>query len=165
MAYAIKGHDMSFTSIMAESMRKNVENANGKQKKGWDGFYNTALHVSGQAFMSILFGESSARFISDLHERKLLRGGNEDPLMDVYADLLNNEMGRVLGTKLAEKYDLSGGTEWTNSMMANVLNDIQSYVQDTFGMKFKSYTADDEEVKELVNILNKIMEGNAEENK
>jgi len=135
------------------------------------GYINTFNHITAQALMTSIFSERLADFIADVHElRKLpeLVTGKftEDQLTDLeegpvdnYIDIINNEWGQELGKVLRKKYNISRETYWTPELLANYLNDIQTYYSWSFQIGFKPFRASDEIVIRFSNKINSLMKG------
>jgi len=138
------------------------------------GYLNTFNHVVAQAFMTSVFSETVADFVADVHERfhmpELITGSfTEDQLMDIedgpvdnYIDMINNEWGQELGKLLRKKYTISRLTHWTPELLANYLNDIQSYHSWVFQIGFKPFRASDEIAIRYANKINRVIENVSE---
>ncbi len=132
------------------------------------GFINTFNHITAQALMTTLFSEELADFIADVHERlrpELITGKfskeqiddlDEGPL-DKYVDMINNEWGQELGKKLKLKYGIEPGTKWTPELLANYLNDIQKYYQQSLKMEFIPFRQEDYLIIRFSEKLNIVM--------
>ena len=135
------------------------------------GFINTFNHITAQALMTSVFSERLADFISDVHElRKLpeLVTGKftkeqindiEEGPVDNYIDIINNEWGQELGKVLRKKYNISRETNWTPELLANYLNDVQSYYSWVFQIGFKPFRASDEIVIRFSGKINSLLMG------
>ncbi len=134
------------------------------------GYLNSFDHISAQAFITSIFSEQLADFVGDAHERdhpELITGIFSDSLIndldngpvDNYVDLINNEWGQELGKELKKKYDLSQETIWTPELLANYLNDLQSYYSWAFQIGFNPFSSDDEIVIRFSEKLNLVMSG------
>lgn len=133
------------------------------------GYLNTFNHITAQAFMTSIFSEKLAGFVSDVHERyytpELITGMfTEDQIADMeegpvdnYLDMINNEWGQELGKVLREKYDISRKTHWTPELLANYLNDVQSYNTWAFQIGFKPFRATDDLVIRYSYKINKVV--------
>ena len=134
------------------------------------GYINTFNHITAQALMTSMFSERLADFIVDAHELRrmpeLTTGKfTEDQLADLengpvdnYVDIINNEWGQELGKLLGKKHNISRKTYWTPELLANYLNDIQSYYSWAFQIGFKSFRTADEVVIRFSNKINRVME-------
>lgn len=154
MVYNISDEDFMFLSSVQLSEK---------------GYLNTFNHVTAQTFMTAIFSEKLADFIADIHERKnmpeLIVGNfSEEQLWDLqngpidnYVDMINNEWGQELGKVLQKKYKINRNTNWTPQLLANYLNDIQSYFGWVFQIGFKPIKPEDEFVKRFASKLNYIM--------
>jgi hypothetical protein len=119
--------------------------------------------------MTSIFSEDLADFVADVHERhnlpELISGiftphqlnDLKDGPVDNYLDLINNEWGQELGKTLRAKYNLCRNTQWTPELLANYLNDIQSYYSWTFWIGFKPFRPDDEMVVRFAGKINKVL--------
>lgn len=133
------------------------------------GYINTFNHVTAQAFMTTIFSEDLADFIADAHERhhlpelitgdfteKQLQDLNKGPV-DNYVDILNNEWGQELGKRLTEKYRIKRSTHWTPELLANYLNDVQSYYSWSLQIGFHPFTPEDEVVIKFAAKINRVL--------
>ncbi len=135
------------------------------------GYINSFNHLTSQAFITTCFSEQLADFIGDSHERyfhpELITGKfSEDEVNDLdngpvdnYVDMINNKWGQELGNVLKEKYKICKTTYWTPELLANYLNDIQSYYSWAFQIGFKPISVEDEIVIRFSNKLNLVMTG------
>ncbi len=133
------------------------------------GYLNTFNHITSQSFITSLFSERLADFISDAHERHkmpLLISGkfSEDQILDLengpvdnYVDLVNNEWGQEIGKVLEEKYNIRRKTFWTPELLANYLNDLQSYYSTAFQIGFKPFRPSDEVVIRFSKKINRVL--------
>lgn len=133
------------------------------------GYINTFNHISSQAFMTTLFSEKLADFISHTHERstmpELITGDfTEEQISDInngavdnYVDFINNEWGQELGKLLREKYNISRQTIWTPQLLSDYLNDLQLYYSEVLQIGFKPYSIDDYVVIKFSDKINKVM--------
>ncbi len=120
------------------------------------GYLNTFNHITAQAFMTTLFSEKMADFIADVHERdrlpELITGDfTEEQLSDLdngavdnYVDIINNEWGQELGKFLKKKFRIESDTYWTAELLANYLNEIQSYFSWNFQIGFEPFRPSDD---------------------
>ena len=165
--------DMAFydisQKIMANINDKDLSNMS-PDDLGEKGYFNTFNHITAQSFMTSIFSEQLADFIADVHELKrlpeLVTGKfteeqildlNEGPV-DNYVDLINNEWGQELGKVLREKYGISDQTLCTPELLANYLNDIQSYYSWVFKFSFKPFRPSDVVVVKFSRKLNSVMQ-------
>lgn len=128
------------------------------------GLSNTFLHFFGQSLSTSLFGESASQIAADIHER--LDDGQVSISVDNLVDMVNNAWGREFGNQLADKYDISSSTTWTNELTSNYLNDVMDYMSNSLGVKFKEgkrFSKDDKFVGKFTNHLNKILGTNKKE--
>ena len=165
--------DVAFYDL-AESMTYNISDDDLAIMTSEDlsekGYINTFNHITSQAFMTSIFSERLADFIADIHELhnmpELISGiFTQDQLADLekgpvdnYADLVNNEWGQELGKLLRKEHNISRDTYWTPELLANYLNDIQSYYSWAFQIGFKPYRATDEVVIKFSNKINRVLE-------
>lgn len=134
------------------------------------GYQNSFDHITAQAFVTSCFSERLADFVGEVHERdrpelmtgrfseKEARDLGEGPV-DNYVDLINNKWGQALGRILKKKYKITQRTHWTPELLANYLNDLQSYYSWAFQIGFMPVSAKDEVVKRFSNKLNLVMLG------
>ena len=135
------------------------------------GYLNSFNHLTAQAFITSCFSEELADFIADAHERyrhpELITGkfteaqitDLEEGPVDNYVDLINNEWGQELGKQLKEKYNINGETEWTPVLLANYLNDLQSYYSWAFQIGFEPFRPEDEGVLRFASKMDAVMKG------
>ncbi len=133
------------------------------------GYLNSFDHIISQTFMTSIFSEPVADFVGDAHELstmpELLTGKfSDEEITDVdlgptdnYLDLINNEWGQKLGVELQKKYCINKNTFWSPELLANYLNDIQSYNTWVFKIAFKPFTSDDELIIRFSEKLNKVI--------
>ena len=134
------------------------------------GYLNTFNHVMAQAFMTTIFSERIADFVADVHERhrmpELITGKFTDEQMkdlqdgplDNYIDIINNEVGQELGKLLRKKYSIKRDTYWTPELLADYLNDIQSYHSWALQIGFEPFRPADEMVIFFASKINSVME-------
>ncbi len=166
--------DLAFFDI-AKSSADNINtpdlafrNARDSTEKG---FLNSFNHITAQAFITSCFSEDLADFIADSHERyrhpELITGKfTEEQISDLdegpvdnYVDLINNEWGQEIGKQLKEKYQINRQTNWTPELLANYLNDLQSYYSWAFQIGFEPFRPEDEEVLSFSNKIEEVMKG------
>jgi hypothetical protein len=135
------------------------------------GFQNTFNHITAQALMTSCFSEELADFIGDSHELYRLPelvSGNftmaqisnlEDGAVDNYVDLINNEWGQELGKQLKSRYKIHRYTRWTPELLANYLNDLQSYFSWAFQIGFEPCRPSDEPVQRFSHKLDVLLSG------
>lgn len=168
------GGDVAFYDL-AENMVSNISEEDMAFVKPKDlsekGYINTFNHVTAQAFMTALFSEKLTDFVADTHERgnmpELVSGKfSTDQMADVqkgpvdnYVDIVNNEWGQELGKVLKGKYKITRQTKWTEELLANYLNDVQSYFSWTLGVSFEPFRDDEILVRRFTEKLNLIMRG------
>jgi len=97
----------------------------------------------------LITGKFSEKEVTDLAEGPV----------DNYVDLINNEWGQEIGKVLREKYNISRVTHWTPELVANCLNDLQSYYSWAFEIGFRPFSAQDDLVIRFTNKLNVVMLG------
>ena len=138
---------------------------------GEKGFLNTFNHVNAQAFVTAIFSKELADFVADVHERhnmpELITGDfspeqlastTNNPI-DNYVDMINNEWGQELGIVLAKQHGIDGQSEWTPKLLADFLNDMQSYYTWAFGISMDPFEPDDRAVKRFADKLNLVLAG------
>lgn len=152
---------------ISEQDRVDMTIANLSEK----GYLNTFNHITAQAFMTSIFSEKIADFVADVHERakmpELITGvftenqikDLENGPVDNYLDMINNEWGQELGKILRIKYSIGPGTHWTPTLLADYLNDIQSYHSWAFQIGFRPFKPTDEIVIRFAGKLNKVLTG------
>ncbi|HUR30485.1 MAG TPA: hypothetical protein VMZ69_03580 [Saprospiraceae bacterium] len=166
--------DVAFYNL-AETMVKNISEDDvihmSSEELSEKGYLNTFNHITAQAFMTSIFSEKLADFVADIHERRrmpqLVTGTfTEDQLTDLengpvdnYIDLINNEWGQELGKLLRKKYSITRKTQWSPALLANYLNDIQSYHSWAFQIAFRPFRPTDEIVIRFAAKINLLMEG------
>lgn len=160
---------------MAKAMADNINTPELAFKNDRDstekGYINSFNHITAQAIMTTCFSEELAEFIADAHERndhpELITGKfteaqikdlGEGPV-DNYVDLVNNEWGQELGKQLKAKYGINSETNWTPKLVADYLNDLQSYYSWAFQIGFKPFRPEDEVVFRLSDKMNAVMQG------
>lgn len=164
--------DVAFYDV-AETMMHNISDYDKETMDSVDlsekGYLNTFIHLSAQAFMTSVFSEKLADFISDLHERhylpELVTGNfSKEQIADIkngptdnYIDIINNEWGQELGKVLRERYKIDRNTNWTPHLLATYLNDIQSYCSWAFQIGFNPFMPSDELVVRFSTKINKVM--------
>lgn len=137
------------------------------------GYINTFNHITAQALITSCYGVDLAKFIADLHERhnmpELLTGNftneqltdpNNNP-MDNYVDMINNDLGQMLGLWLRDKHGISNETKWTAQLLADYLNDLQSYYSWSFGIGMAPYRADMELLNRFAQKINTVAAGDS----
>ncbi|MEL6720965.1 MAG: hypothetical protein AAFP82_19840 [Bacteroidota bacterium] len=158
---------------LAEQILYNIDdddlaltNSNDLSEKG---YLNTFNHITAQVFMTTLFSEQLADFIADVHERanmsELITGtftlaqlnDLEKGPIDNYVDMINNEWGQELGKELKAKYKITRSTIWTSDLLANFLNDVQTYYGWAFGIGFEPFYANNEKIRRFTTKLNIVM--------
>ena len=150
---------------ISEQDKVNMPPANLSEK----GYLNTFNHITAQAFMTSIFSEKIADFVADVHERakmpELITGvftetqikDLENGPADNYIDMINNEWGQELGKTLRIKYDITPKTHWTPKLLADYLNDIQSYHSWAFQIGFMPFKPTDEIVIRFAGKLNTVL--------
>ena len=134
------------------------------------GYLNTFNHILAQSFMTSIFSERVADFVADVHERhnmpELITGVfTDDQLNDMekgpvdnYIDMINNEWGQDLGKLLRSKYAICRNTYWTPDLLADYLNDVQSYHSWAFQIGFVPFRATDDIVINFAKKMNTVLE-------
>jgi len=160
-------YDLAETMVLniSDEDRLNMSIADLSEK----GFLNTFNHITAQAFMTSIFSERLADFVADVHERynmpELITGDfTEIQLADFvngpvdnYVDMMNNEWGQELGKVLREKYSIHQKTRWSPALLADFLNDIQSYHSWAFQIGFKPFRASDKMVIQFAWKINTVL--------
>ena len=127
---------------------------------------NSFLHLFGSALTTSMFGEETAKWAQDIHEKtpknlskidlaKEAGDKNQERIQDNVKDLINNAWGRSLGTSLAETYNISNNTEWTVELATDYINDVINYWNNSEGtVKKGNITGKEKWVKQWVDALN-----------
>ncbi|HYV93829.1 MAG TPA: hypothetical protein VE978_18780, partial [Chitinophagales bacterium] len=130
------------------------------------GYLNTFEHIITSALMTSMYSQSVAEFVGDAHERssmpELMTGkftpeqlaDVDDGPVDNYLDIINNEWGQELGKVLRQKYNINQDTRWTPQLLADYLNDIESYHSWVFRIAFRPYTPEEEIVVRFAKKMN-----------
>ena len=164
--------DIAFYDLAARMMF-NIEEADKKNHPediSDEGYLNTFLHVTTQAFITSMFSEKLGDFIGDVHERRyipeLISGDfSKKQLEDVYngatdnyLDLLNNEYGQQVGKELKRKFKISRNTNWTPELLADYLNELENYYGWSFQIGLKPFRPTDELIVRFAIKLNAVMQ-------
>lgn len=133
------------------------------------GFINTFNHVTAQAIITSFFSEDLADLVGDLHERlympelttgrftgRQLADTINNPL-DNYVDIINNEIGQMLGLELKDRYGLKKSSVCTPAMLAAYLNDLQRYYMHALQTGLDPYRPSDEVVVKFSRKLNALL--------
>lgn len=167
-----KKGDLAFIDIAKSSVKRintpdlAFKNTRDTSEKG---YLNSFNHITAQAFITSCFSEDLADFIADSHERyshpELITGkftqnqiyNLDDGPLDNYVDLINNEWGQNIGSRLKVKYKINSKTYWTPYLLTNYLNDLLAYYSWAFQIGFEPYQPKDEEVISFSNKINEVM--------
>ncbi len=166
--------DLAFF-LVAEKSVGNINTAEiafkNPRDKGEKGYLNSFNHIFAQAFITSCYSEALADFVADVHERQSmpeLTTGifSEDQLsdpvsnpVDHYVDLINNEWGQEIGKALKEKYQIDRNTLWTPALLADYMNDLQSYFCSAFQIGMKPFRPDDEAILIFSRKIRMVMAG------
>jgi hypothetical protein len=169
--FAFGKGDVAFYDL-AETMVKHISVEDTISMSSADlsekGYLNTFNHITAQAFMTSIYAEKLADFVADVHELynmpELITGDFsekqladfENGPVDKYLDMINNEWGQELGKVLRKKYTISRLTYWTPKLLADYLNDIQSYHSWAFQIGFKPFRVTDEIVIRFAGKINMV---------
>ncbi len=168
--------DKSFYDI-AVAMMKNIDqqayrlrhSSSIEKDFSEKGFINTFNHLTAQAIITTLFSEHFADYIADAHELaripELISGQfTDEQLLDLdngpvdnYVDIINNEWGQELAKELKQKYNIDRQTKWTPHLLANYLNDIQSYGKWAFDYECEPFNTEQELIQKFTLKINKVM--------
>ncbi len=164
--------DLAFFDI-AKALVKNINTPDLAFKNTRDstekGYLNTFNHITAQALITSCFSEELADFVADMHERdrhpELITGrftpaqmaDLENGPVDNYVDIVNNEWGQEIGKQLKVKYGIKRTTNWTPELLANYLNDMETYYIGAFQIGFKPFRAEDKAVRLFANKINTLM--------
>lgn len=134
------------------------------------GFINTFNHVTAQAILTSFFTEELADLIGDLHERQympelttglfketVLEDTINNPV-DNYVDIINNEIGQMLGKELKSKYQIRRETHVTPELLAAYLNDLHAYYMRALHIGLEPYRTIDPVVIKFSKKLNKLLQ-------
>ena len=159
---------------LSVQMVRNISPVDRKQSSvrdlGEKGYLNTFNHFIAQSVYTSIFSEEMADFIADNHERShlpaLITGqfteaqelDIDEGAVDNYVDIINNEWGQEYGKLLKIKYDISTSTQWTPTLLADYLNDIQDYFSVAFEIAFSPFRASDDVIIRFVDRTNLIMD-------
>lgn len=165
-------NDVAFYHLAEQSVR-HINTAAlaylNPRDRGEKGFLNSFNHITAQAFITSCFSEALADFVADIHERytmpALITGKfTEEQLndsiknpVDNYVDIINNEWGQEIGKELKAKYKITGDTHWTPELLANYLNDLQSYYCWAFQIGMKPFRPGDEIIVRFADKINRVM--------
>lgn len=143
-------------------------NARDSSEKG---YINTFNHITALAFITTYFSFELADFVGSVHERenmpelvtgkfsaKQLNDPDNNPV-DNYVDLINNNLGQHLGEQLKKKFGIDEQTEWTPDLLADYLNDIQSFYSWSFGIGLAPFRPEDEVLIRFCEKINIISAG------
>ena len=135
------------------------------------GYVNTFNHVTAQALITTFFSKNIADFMADVHEREympeLTTGVFSDTMMadtvnnplDNYVDMINNELGQQIGNYLKHKYQIHPDTRITPKLLADYLNDLNSFYSWSFGMGMRPFSEEDELLIRFSAKLNRVLDG------
>ena len=130
------------------------------------GYLNTFNHVTGQALVSALYSVEMADFVGDVHEldnmRELTSGFfSEEQLNDTvnfptdnYVDLINNEIGQLIGSELKSFYQIDHQTVWTPELLSEFMNQIQAYYAWALDIDMSPFSPNDDVIVAFANKLN-----------
>ena len=135
------------------------------------GYINSFNHITAQAIITSCYSEEMADFVADAHElynmpelttgaftKEQLTDPNTNPV-DNYVDMVNNEWGQEIGKKLKKKYNLSNQTQWTPKLLADYLNDIQSYYSWAYQIGMEPFRSEEDIVVKFSKKLKKVLKG------
>jgi len=153
--------DVAFYDL-ALALTRHINNKELAYKNARDsgekGYINTFNHIAAQAIITSFFSKELAGFMADVHERKNMQElttGNfsSEQLQDTsncpednYVDIINNTIGQELGLILKKKYKINEFKRCTPALLANYLNDLQSYFSWSMGTGFSPFNSSDEVV-------------------
>ena len=174
-SYHIFGEgDVAFYDL-AEGSAKNISTADLAYQTYRDslekGYINTFNHVTAQAIITTFFSKELADFMADVHELhhmpelttgrftpEQLRDSINNPL-DNYVDLINNEIGQKIGVQLREKYQLGPESHTTPEVLANYLNDLQSYYMWALRIGMQPFKPTDDLIIRFSDKMNAVFDG------
>jgi hypothetical protein len=163
-----KDGDVSFYDLALASVERIAsENAFKVYKDSLEkGYVNTFNHITGQALISALYSVEMADFIADLHEldnmpeltsgffsEKQLNDSVNFPT-DNYVDLINNEIGQLIGSELKSFYQIDHQTIWTPELLSDFMNQIQAYYAWSLDIDMSPFSPNDDLIVAFANKLN-----------
>jgi len=77
--------------------------------------------------------------------------------MDNYVDIINNEWGQEIGKELKLKYGIHEKTIWTNTLLSEYMNDLQSHYSWSFKIGFRPFEESDDVINRFVKKLNHLL--------
>lgn len=157
--YDIYGYgDVAFYDLALESSRKIISKPTAFLKardSSEKGFINSFNHITAQSIITSIYSRKIADLVADVHERynmpELIEGNfkhdqltdsNNNPV-DNYVDMINNEIGQVLGMKLKEKYNIELHQPWSSTLLTNYLNDLQKFYSRAFQIRCRPFHRDE----------------------
>jgi len=156
-------YDLSLAAFEKTYIDSNLLSARDLGEKG---LINTFNHITGQAMVSSIYSAELADLVADLHERQnmpeLIDGNfseaqlndSLDNPVDNYVDMVNNEVGQMLGRRLKEKYQIRLHQQWTPKLLCDYLNDLQEFYSRAFHLKMLPFREDEEVVRRFCVKLN-----------
>ena len=143
---------------------------------------NTIRHILSGVVLSMFHGEDSVNFVMDIHERhkkidngvifdidecEFLRTGKfknaeeEKSAIDNYIDIINNQIGGKLGSKLRNKYQkiINNTNGWTLEESANFLNDFLYYLKQSLKYDYNEFKTTEEIVKKVAVLFTQVKHG------
>lgn len=130
------------------------------------GYINTFNHITAQAIISSIYSPKLADLIADVHERynmpELISGdfsseqlkSLENNPVDNYVDIINNELGQLIGYELKEKYRIKLHQHWTEKLLCQYLNDLQEFYSQAFNIKLLPFHENEEIIIRFCEKLN-----------
>ena len=166
--------DVAFYDLAEYSAKELISDSSNayieKRDRGEKGYLNTFNHITAQAFITSIYNEEMADHIADVHELynmpELVHGvfteqqlsHPDDNPVDNYVDLVNNEIGQELGKELKEKLGIGRHTVWTNKLLCQYLNELQSFYARAFRIRMQPFKEDQRIIKRFVIKLNSLDE-------
>jgi hypothetical protein len=161
--------DVAFYDLALEASRKIGVDESAyrfERDSSEKGYINTFNHITAQAIISSIYSRELADLIADVHERynmpELIRGDfSADQLnsldnnpVDNYVDIINNEIGQLIGHQLKEKYKIKLHQQWTEKLLCQYLNDLQVFYSRAFKVKLMPFHKDEEVIIRFCEKLN-----------
>ena len=160
--------DPAFYDLALQAFLKlEIDNASlTKRDRGAKGFLNTFNHITAQAIITSIYSADLADLVADLHEREnmpeLIDGSfTVDQLndslrnpVDNYVDMINNEIGQLLGERLNQQFQIKMHQFWTPKLLCSYLNELQKFYSVAFQLRAEPFHWEEEVVIRFCHKLN-----------
>ena len=146
--------DVAFYDLALEAsrrIRKDATSFSFQRDSSEKGYLNTFNHITAQALITSIYSASLADKVADVHERynmpELINGRfsanqleslSNNPV-DNYVDIINNEVGQILGEQLKNKYRITLHQQWNEKLLCQYLNDLQRFYSKAFKISLKPF--------------------------